>query len=510
MQSTNSFIISFDLGTTSFKAALYDKEGNPIAKAVENAMVLHPKRGFAEQDPLKWWQQMATLVSLLLKETNINAEKISCIVFSAQMCGTIAIDAQDQPLTPALIWLDTRSEDLVRKKLAGKLSLFGYEIGSVLQWVYHCNGAPNLSGKDPFSKHLWIKEEQPEIWDKTQYCLDVKDFMLMCCTGKAVTSPDIAHFTWLYSLRTQQWSDNLIRKHGFDKKKLPCIAEPTSLIEGGLNENAAQHLGLLEGTPVAVGLGDVGAAALGSGAIGKSAPHLYFGTGNWAAAHIEKPKVSPFTYIGSISSAFNNRHLLIAAQESAGASIEKVCRLLCEHTDIPAFLSLAEESVAGANGLLFMPWLHGERAPVDNSSVRGGFLNMSFTTTRADMARAALEGVVYNQLWVARHLFKMAGNKTPDLLPVIGGLAQSDLIMQTLADAFARPVARVKDPQWAGTKGAFYCAATALGWYKSLDEACQHVEIEKTFIPDEKICNLHQRRFKKFIQAYKYINDWHR
>ncbi|WP_028880452.1 xylulokinase [Terasakiella pusilla] len=510
MSPYGRFIISFDLGTSSFKAALYDQKGSLVAKEMQSLSIHYPQAGWAEQDPEQWWALAQTLVKALKAKNKLQNDQISALVFTTQMCSTIAIDEDGTPLTSAISWLDTRSEDLVKQKVRGIFNLFGYGLRAVLEWLYICRGAPNLSGKDPFSKYLWIKEKRPDIWMKTRYCLDAKDFLLFKCTHQAKTSPDSAFFTWLVNFKTRKWSDYLIRRNGFERTKLPDIVEPTTLIEGGLSVDAAKHLDLQAGTSVAIGLGDITSTALGSGATLNGKPHLYFGTSNWAAAHIPSPKVSPFTYIGSICSAFSNRSLLIAAQENAGNILETMTSFLTDGSSVRAFFSLAEQSSPGANGVMFMPWLNGERAPVDDSNIRGGFLNIGPTTTKADMARAVIEAIVYNQFWATGYLFKMAKNNQPTDIPVVGGLAQSDLLMQTLADVFQTSFIRSHNPQWAGTRGGYCCAASALGWYSDLDQACALKEATTTFHPNHAQADCHQKRFIRFKKAYKQVRGWYK
>ena len=155
-----------------------------------------------------------------------------------------------------------------------------------------------------------------------------------------------------------------------------------------------------------------------------------------------------------------------------------------------------------------MPWLQGERAPVGDFTIRGGFLNLTLASSRADLARSALEGIAYNQYWAAQHLFRMAGTKASQKLNVVGGIANSDLFMQILADVFQRPMVRSREPQWAGTGGAFCCAAFGLGWYSSLDEACSLFEGGDVFLPRSEYADIHNRRIKKFKQAYKNNRNW--
>ena len=510
MTASAEYILSFDLGTSSFKAAIYDVKGQIVGSAQQPCEVFSPQIGWAEQDPDGWWHKTSFLTKTLLHKTLIRPEQVTGVVFATQMCGTIAINDKGEVLSPAIIWLDTRSKKTVRKAVAGLLNIFGYGLISGLRWLYYCNGAPNLAGRDPFSKILWLKNERPDIWTNTKLCLDIKDFLLYRCTGQAITSPDVAHFTWLMDLRRLKWLPKLLKKYGLSESVLPKIAIATDKVADGLTEKAALHLGLNTHTPVFVGLGDITAGALGSGAYKPGHAHLYFGTSNWTAAHISRHKVSPFSGIGSLVSAYASRPLLLGAQECSGSALQKVSELLGLDENSFEIFDIAQNSPPGANGIMFLPWLQGERSPLDDASIRGGFLNLSLATCRADMARAALEGLAYNQHWVAQHVFKMAGTKASQKLSVVGGLANNDLFMQILADVFQRTMIRVHNPQWAGTAGAFCCAARGLGWYASLDEACSLFEGGEVFQPRTEYGSVHANRIKKFKLAYKNNHHWYK
>ncbi|MFT6951132.1 MAG: xylulokinase [Paraglaciecola sp.] len=510
MTTSAQYILSFDLGTSSFKAAIYDVNGQIVGSAQQPCEVFSPQEGWAEQDPEDWWHKTSVLTKTLLHKMLIRPEQVAGVVFTTQMCGTIAVNDKGDVLTPAIIWLDTRSKKTVRKAVSGLLTIFGYGLKSGLSWLYYCNGAPNLAGRDPFSKMLWLKNERPEIWSSTTLCLDIKDFLLYRCTGQAVTSPDVAHFTWLMDLRRLQWLPKLLKKYGLSETVLPEIAIATDKVADGLTEKAALHLGLNTHTPVFVGLGDITAAALGSGAYKTGEAHLYFGTSNWTAVHISKHKVSPFYGIGSLVSAYPSRPLLIGAQENSGSALQKVSELLGLDESSFEIFDIAKQSPSGSNGVMFMPWLQGERSPVDDATIRGGFLNLTLATSRADLARATLEGLAYNQHWVAQHAFKMGGTKASQKLSVVGGLANNDFFMQILADVFQRTMVRARNPQWAGTAGAFCCAAQGLGWYASLDEACRLFEGGVEFQPISQHSSVHTKRIKKFKQAYKNNHHWYK
>jgi xylulokinase len=510
----NSFILGFDLGTTSFKAALYDRSGNRVAEAKEDCQLSFPQPGWAEQNPDDWWHLAGQLTAQILSDANIQPSQIAGISFAAQVCGLIPLDSDAKVLSPAMIWLDTRSHKEAGEMVKGILNVKGYGVAAAAKWLLLANGAPNISGRDFTSKAIWLRENKPDIWAEAKYVIDIKDFLILRCTGQAVTSPDCAHLTWLMNSKTRNWSPTLLQKTKIDRDKLAKIQEMTTEINGGLSKTAATHLGLLPQTPVICGAGDISAAALGAGTTEFGEAHINMGTSNWIAAHIPKSKVSGFTSIGSVCAASPDRHLLIAAQENCASAVVKVAQLMgLGDEPLQASIKLVElagQSPAGASQLVFLPWLFGERVPIDDTLLRGGFLNLSLEHTQADMARATLEGLAYNQLWAAEHLFRMAKTPADYIVPVLGGLANSDLMMQIMADVFNRKLVRVVDPQWAGTRGAFFCAGISLGWYASFEETTKLVKTEQIFTPNAADRMVHQNKFTATKQAYKNNRRWYK
>lgn len=508
------YVIGFDLGTTAFKAALFDRHGRCISRATEPCSVDYPQSGWAEQDAHEWWRQAGSLTQTILSQSNIAPDEIAALAFASQMCGLISVDTNGDVTHPAMIWLDTRSHQEARQLVAGVINVLGYGLTAAAQWLSLCHGAPSLSGREFISKIHWLRRYRPDVWERSNRHMDVKDFMVFRATGEATTSPDCAHLTWLMNARKRKWSPALMRRAKIEQNRLPAIQACDAPIGDGLTPNAARHLGLNPGTKVVCGAGDILAAALGAGATGLGQVHISIGTSNWMAAHIPKPKVSPFTLIGSIAAAQKDRYLLIAAQENFGNALIKVANLMGVEGDadiaVQKLIALAAVAPAGANGLLFLPWLSGERVPVDETFLRGGFANLSLEHTREDMARAVLEGLAYNLSWAAGHFFTLSNPPSDFTIPVVGGLANSDLIMQILADVLERRLGRATDPQWAGARGAFISAAVSLGWRSSFDDPACNIENDNVFSPNRDVHDLHQKRFEAFKAYYSNNRRWHR
>jgi xylulokinase len=515
MSATQADLIAaFDIGTSSAKGVLFDAEARVVATARQPLPVFYPQPGWAEQAPGDWWDAVAILARRLREEAKVPAEAVAGISFCAQMAGTVPVDDRGEALGNALIWLDTRSAALARRLIGGFPSFRGYGLVPLLRWLWLTNGAPNRSGKDPATKIPWLREADPERWARTRAVLDVKDYLLSRATGERVTTPDCAHLTWLMDSRVNAWSPQLLDRLGIDADLLPRIC-PANALVGGLRPAAAADLGLSPGTPVAAGLGDVAAFSLAAGSTTAGVPHVYLGTSAWCAAHMERRAVDPFTAIGTLRAADPDRYLLIATQETAGACLDAVCRWLgleegSGDTGAPGLMRMAEASEPGARGLTFLPWLFGERVPMDDPDLRGGLLGLSLAHRREDVARAVVEGVAFNLENAMTPLSRLAHVAPGEPVRLLGGCARSDLFATVLAQVLGRPVLRMAHPELGGAFGAMACARLALGWSRSWAEAAALSQTDRRFDPPETPDARLAGARRDFASAYKAVRGWYK
>jgi len=510
--TTSQFILAFDLGTSSLKGGLFGRDGTCISTSTQPLALSLPEPGWAEQNCDDWWDAIVSTAHRLIEEQKIEGPQIAAIGVSAQMCGTIAIDKAGHPLLPAMIWLDTRSHQVAKDIMDGWITISGYGVTPLLSSLWTTNGAPNLSGKDPTSKILWIKKHRPDIWQQTERLFDVKDYISFRLTGVTSTTPDCAHLSWLMDSRTNQWSHSILKRNGIPIKFMPDIVPPTTCLGNGLLPEAAFQLGIAAGTPVVAGLGDVTATSLASGAVQNGAPNIYAGTSAWCAAHYPNRKVDPWTAIGTIRAADPEKYILVAAQETAGAGLERVADLLGLQEngkpDVAGLMKLAEQSEPGARDLHFLPWLLGERCPVDDPHLRGGFLNLDLAHNRGDITRAAIEGVCLNIRWASLHLFRNA--KTPSAHPVrlLGGLAESDFFAQVLSDVLNLQIERIEAPKMAGVLGAAMCAATGIDWFASIQDSLIWTKKIQMFKPNSSNTDLYAKKYDAFKRAWRNNKNW--
>ncbi|HEX5753759.1 MAG TPA: FGGY-family carbohydrate kinase [Archangium sp.] len=519
--SGNPCILAIDLGTSAVKLAAVTLRGSIVGGEVEPQAVQLLPDGGAEQDPEAWWSAIVRATRRLLGKGVVSADDIVGINISSQWSGTVAVDERGKPLHPAIIWMDSRGAPHVRRAAHGFMPVEGFGLARLLTWVRLTGGAPTLSGKDPFGHILYLKSEHPQLYRDTYKFLEPKDWLNLRLSGRFASSFDTITLHWVTDNRDLQrihYAEQLLQLAGLPREKLPDLV-PAASVLGPLQPEAARALGLSEKVQVITGAPDILAAAVGSGAVRDFEPHLCVGTSSWIAAHLPFKKTDVFHQMGTLPSALPGRYILTNEQESAGLCLSFLKdNILFGHeelarhgntgdpgqapADLYQVLEKAAASVpAGSDQLIFMPWLNGERSPVDDQYLRGGFFNQSLKTTRGHMVRAVLEGVAYNSRWLFTYVEKFVGRRL-DSLRIIGGGARSRLWCQIMADVLDRRIQQVDEPVLANARGAAFQAALALG-HLTVDEIPSLVPVANTFEPNPQNRGLYDELFGEFVNLYK-------
>lgn len=517
---SDKVIVAHDMGTSSDKAVLITVHGEIIGEAKQHYDVYHPKPGWAEQNPDDWWEAVCSTTHQVLQKNKVAPERVAGITFASQTLGLVPINKQGDPLRPAMIWLDSRSAEIMHKRLWKRPHIMGYHPWRLIRFLTITGGAPGHTGKDQVGKLLWIKEHEPDIYAQTDKFLDVKDYVTFRLTGNQTTSADLAFLWWMMDSRKQknQWHPGLCRLAGVDLQRLPAI-QPSAAIVGEVTPAAAKKTGLNPGTPVINGSGDFGAAALGSGALEDGELIACLGTSGWIAAHVTKRKIDVPHYAGCIGSALPDQfYLALAFQETAGICLEWVKDHVLYHKDqikkefhaskIYEILDqLAQEVPPGSEGLIFTPWMYGERCPLDDDSVRAGLFNLGLNHSREHILRAVLEGVVLNLRWALEVIENLYTPKA--YLNLIGGGAQSDIWCQILADVTNHEIRRVADPRHAGARGVALLASMSLGYMGSILEMKEKIHVDRVFNPNPENRSLYDKRFIMFKALYHANKKWY-
>ncbi len=513
-------VLAVNLGTSGPKAALVSSSGVVAASATEPVSLHLLPEGGAEQDPAEWWAAITAASRRVMAESGIPKDRVVAVACSAQWAGTVATDQSGEPLCPAVIWMDSRGNTAIRRQVRGKVPVLGIGASKLATLVRLTGGAPSLSGKDPVGHILWLREARPDVYKATYKFLEPVDWINQRLTGRFAASYDSIVLHWSTdnrSIDAVHYDDDLLRINGLDREKLPDLGPPASII-GNLQSAAADELGVLEGIAVSTGTGDIHSAAVGSGAVADFDPHLYIGTSSWISCHVPYKKTAPTTNVASIPSAIPGRYLIADEHETAGACLtflkdviyadDGLGTIPMPDNVLALFDQVAEQTPTGANGVMFTPWLNGERTPVDDHTIRAGFHNLSLSNTRRDMVRAVYEGVAYNSRWLLDAVEKFC-HKEFESLAFIGGGANSEIWCQIHADVTGRKIRQVDRPVLAGVRGASFLALMALGRLK-VDDIPAMVPVRKVFEPDLGSRRKHDARFSEFVELYGKTKDIHK
>ncbi len=492
-------ILGYDVGTGGCKAVLATVDGVEIDSAFEPYAVSYPKEHCAEQDPLDWWRGVAASTRRLIEKTNTDPGDVAGLAFASQMLGVLPVGEDGAPLCPGIIWMDCRAEEQARsvvRKLGGPrvmMQLFG--------------AVP--SGKDVMCKIKWLKEEQPGIFERTRYFVDVKGYVVFRATGRFETDQTAASVTGFMDTRTRGWSRISPKLVGAKLDRMPVVKSSFD-IAGGLTADAAADMGLKEGTPVVSGMGDAPSGALGGGALSDGESVISIGTSGLLCVTSSRRLKLGRSGMATIAAADPEMWLVVGETNTAGACLAWFAENLAleserssggDEAGLMRVLDGVVESVpAGSNGLVFTPWMYGERAPVTDTALRGAFVNVSMDNTRDDMLRAVFEGVAMNFRW----MFEAAMKKGLPCRTVraIGGGARSDVWMRIFADVTGRRIEAVARPQDAGALGAALAVPVALGMYDSIGSIKDVVKVRKAFDPDRANGKVYDDLFRSFKALY--------
>ena len=508
------YILAIDLGTGGPKVALVSTGGRIAGHEFEKTELLLLPGGGAEQDPNDWWRAITTAAKRLLDRGLVPADRIVAISCTAQWMGTVPVDRDGNPLMNAMIWMDTRGAKYAQRITRGLINIAGYGPAKLYRWLRLTGGVPSRTGKDSIGHILYIQNELPAIYRQTFKFLEPMDYLNLRLTGKATASYDTITGHWLTDnrdLSRVRYVDKLIALTGVDRDKLPDLV-PTGAILGRITSQIAGEFGLRDDVQVVTGTPDTESAAVGSGAVRDFEPHLYIGTSSWLTCHVPFKKTDVIHSITTLPSAIPGKYLVATEQDAAGGCLVALRDQLFFPDDelsagaapedvFEVFDRMAERVPAGSAKLIFTPWLNGERTPVEDHLVRGGFFNQSLGTTRAHFVRAVFEGVAYNTKWMHRTVERLVKRRL-DGINFIGGGAKSSLWCQIHADVLDRTIRQVEEPGLANVRGAAFVASAALG-HITFDDIPHLVQIAATYEPNPDNRTIYDELFSEFLNVYR-------
>ena len=496
------YILAHDLGTSGNKATLYSQEGVKVA-SVSHPYDTHFFNGnWAEQDPEDWWRAICGSTRALLAESNVNASEVAVVSLSGQMMGCTPVDAAGRALRPSILYCDQRAT-VEADALLDKMSMKDF---------YDICGH-RISASYSLEKMMWLRTHEPDVFAKMHKSLCAKDYINCRLTGVMATDFSDASGTNAFDLNTFTWSEKIMELAELEMSLLPDAVESSSLI-GEVTAEAAKETGLKAGTPVAAGGGDGSAAGVGVGCVKPGSAYNCLGSSSWIALTVEKPVVDPEMrtmnwahcvpgYLqpsGTMQTACSSFKWLVdqlctpeteAAAKSGGSGYDKINEMIGE---VPA----------GANGLLFLPYMLGERTPWWNPDARGAFIGLQLASTRAEMMRAVMEGISMN-LGLIADIFR---NHVPiDQLTLIGGGAASPVWRQILADACGCTIQTLTSTEEATSMGAAVIGGVACGLFKDFDVVEQFAVADQRVTPIDAHVKLYKQRRVLLEKAYHGLKD---
>jgi xylulokinase len=469
------FILAHDLGTTGNKATLFDAAGAAVAAAFEAYDTAYPQPNWAEQDPADWWRAVRDSTRKLLAAGGVTAGEIAAVSFSGMMNGALAVDAAGVPLRPAIIWADQRA--------TGQAEFLTQCCG--MEEVYRRTGhRPGASYTA--AKMLWLQQTQPDLYARTHQVLQAKDYVAHRLTGTFATDYSDASSTNLFDLERRAWATDLIEAVGLDPAKLPPV-HPSTTVIGKVTAEAAAETGLLAGTPVVIGGGDGACATVGAGSVRPGDAYNYIGSSSWIAVTAAQPLYDPHMRTFTFAHLDPTLYFPTGTMQCAGGSFDWLERLLRGEGEQRLYDELAAAAAAvepGARGLLFLPYLLGERSPHWNPLARGAFVGLTMPHGRAEMARAVLEGVALNLKMILDAFLEQGAATQSEPMRLIGGGARSQVWRQILADVYGLPILLPALLAEATSLGAAIAGGVGVGLFPDFSVAHQFVQVEEAERPD--------------------------
>ncbi len=491
------YILAHDLGTSGNKATLYDLQGNLRGSMVAEYPTYYPHDGWVEQNADDWWKAVCVSTRTLLETTAIAPSQVACVCFSAQMMGCLLVDKEGNPLRNMLIWADTRSSQQEQ-----------YMLDRVdLQTGYRITGH-RMSASYSAAKLLWVRDNEPELYKKADKMLHAKEYIILKLTGQAVTEYSDASGTNLLDISKKQWSQDLLEAFDIRPSLLPDL-HPSTHIAGKVTAEAAGLCGLTEGTPVVIGGGDGSCACVGAGVTAKGKVYNVVGSSSWISTAATQPYFDPEMRTFNWVHLDENLYTPCGTMQAAGYSYAWFRDTLCGEERYAAKIAgispyrlvdrLAEQCPPGARGLLFLPYLLGERSPLWDHNARGAFIGMGISTGKGEMARAVLEGVGFNLKIILDILEEYDTIK--DII-MIGGGAKGKTWLQILADIWQKELVVPKYLEEATSMGAAVCGGVGIGAYSDFTVAEKLNPVTEIIRPNENTCEIYQQMYRLFCQGY--------
>ena len=517
------YIIIYDFGTSSVKTCLFeiDSEIRLAASSSAGYGLYISGDGGAEQYTEEWWAAICSTTKDLFEKSDVKPYEIEGMAFCSQMQGAVFVDENGNALRRPMNYLDQKGVKEYKACMGrGIIKVSGCSLYKLFRNLI-VNYAGSTSAKDPVWKYKWVENNEPEVFKKIYKWLDIGDYLTSRCTGRIVRTADTAFATFLYDTRRGKkgWNKGLLKMYKVNPDHMPDIIDCTDRV-GGLTAKAAKDLGLVEGIPVFGGGGDTTFVNIGAGCTRPGETHIYIGTSGWVSTFMDHQTVDINAMITGVLSAVHGHFNYYAELETAGKCFEwvkehlaldevgvyldqkKITDVESEYLSLYDYLSAEVGKVPpGANGVIFTPWLHGNRCPFEDSNAGGMFFNIRIDNGKRDMIRAVLEGICYHLRWLLECEEKKV--KTSNVIRFVGGGALSPLTAQMLADITGRTVETVNNTQEVGAIGTALVVAAGIKGVDALELSRRLIKTNCAYIPDPKNKDVYERNYRVFKNLYK-------
>jgi len=495
------YLIGLDIGTSSTKAIAFDLKGNVISKCNIGYPILHPKASWSEQCPEEMFEAVINSIKCVVNENDNRQNKLLGVSFSSAMHGLIAVDKNGAKLTDCIIWADTRSKDYSESIRNSKI---GHEI-------YMKTGTP-IHPMSPLCKLAWMKDNMKQVFENTSKFVSIKEYVFSKLFNKYVVDYSIASATGLFDIYKLRWNKNSLEVAGISERKLSTPVSPTQVFKG-MNKKYADLMGISIDTAFVIGGSDGCLANLGANAIKSGDAAVTIGTSGAIRIIADKPKNDEseriFSYI------LTEDHFVLGGPVNNGGIIfrwfrdnfsqKEIAQSQASGVDTYELLTNEASKVpAGANGLIFLPYLLGERAPHWDSNSKGVFFGINITHKRENFLRALLEGVIFGIYSVGKALEETTGNI--NTIYATGGFARSNLWVQMLSDVFNKKVV-IAESYESSCLGAAVLGMKAIGLINNIEEVENLVPTSKTFIPNKKNHEIYMKTFDIYERLYLKLKD---
>lgn len=491
------YLLGIDLGTSATKTVLFSEDGQKIASSSSEYDIISEKNGYAEENPDDWYNAVVQTIKNVVLKSGVSKNDIKGLGISGQMHGLVMVDKDGKVLRNSIIWCDGRTSEECRE--------ITEKVGR--ERLIEISANPALTGFTA-GKILWVRKHEPETYKKCYKMMLPKDYIRFKLSGVYASEVSDASGTNLFDVKNRVWSDEILKKLEIDKNLLPPVYESYE-VSSTVSKEMAELTGLCEGTAIVGGAADNMAAAIGTGVVETGKAFTTLGTSGVVFAHSDLPMIDKKGRVHTFCSAVPGAYAVMSCTLAAGLSLKWFRNTFCsdemkvaENMGVDTYYLMDKEAATskiGANRLLFMPYLMGERSPILDENSRGMFFGLNIMHKKSDMIRAVLEGVIYSQ----KHCIDVFSDMGihPKKMYACGGGGTSPLWRQMMADVYANEVVTLENTE-GGALGVAILAAVGTGIYKSIPEACSKLIKEKTV---QQPINENIPEYEKFYSIYKTI-----